>query len=79
MPPIKKSENRKPIEQKKTKQKMSPIEKSENRKPLAEKAAAKNKVEVNLEKFAGKRKLLNPKSMQRLHLSTKIFTNILKK
>ena len=27
------------------------IEKSENKKPLAEKAAAKNKVEVNLEKI----------------------------
>ena len=30
---------------------MPPIEKSENRKLLAEKAAAKNKVEVNLEKI----------------------------
>ena len=35
---------------------MPPIEKSENRKLLAEKAATKNKVEVNLEKIAGKDK-----------------------
>ena len=35
---------------------MPPIEKSEHRKLLAEKAAAENKVEVNLEKIAGKAK-----------------------
>ena len=50
------------------------IEKSENKKPLAEKAAAKNKVEVNLEKIAGKAKEADMENGEELDDKSSIVT-----